>query len=99
MEGGQPTPRSRSMPRRYPMPQCSKPNQPSSAAGTGKLLPNVNCHAGGKATRGESGETTHRGEPHACETFCRRDEPGPTRKPRDWIKPRICLVRERKGRS
>lgn len=54
-----------SLPRRYPMPRCSKPNQPSKAAVMLKILPSVDRHAGGKATRGASGETD-RAEPHAC---------------------------------
>lgn len=53
-----------SLPRCYPMPRCSKPNQPSKAVMV-KILPSVDRHAGGKANRGGSGETD-RAEPHAC---------------------------------
>jgi len=56
MEGGQPTPRPTSISCGYPMPQCSKPNQPSGAAAKGKILPTVNHHAGGNATRGGRSE-------------------------------------------
>lgn len=54
-----------SLPRRFLMPRCPKPNQPSKAAVIVKILPSVDHHVGGKATRGGSGETD-RAEPHAC---------------------------------